>query len=98
MYQIPSISLFPGSSSLHLGLVGDVESNHGGKTSHHEEWDKDEGNEVCEGAHGMERWRIDKGVTSVSNYLGHTVLIRSCGCNGKWKNLDHITDLSELVS
>ena len=45
----------------------------------------------------MERWRIDEGVTGVSNYLGHIALIRSCGCDGEWKNLDHISDLSELV-
>ena len=98
MYQIPSISLFPGSSSLHLGSVDDIESNHGGKTSYHEEWDKDESDEVCEGAHGIERWRIDEGVTGVSIHLGHIALIRSCGCDGERKNLDHIMDLSELVS
>ena len=49
----PIYSLFPGSSSLHLCSVDDVESNHGGKASHHEEWDKDKSNEVFEGAHGM---------------------------------------------
>ena len=52
-YQIPSISLFPGSSSLHLCSVDDIESNHGSKTSYHEEWDKDKNNEILQGAHGV---------------------------------------------